>query len=227
MDYNTSRERLVMPEYGRNIQQMVDYALTIEDRDERTQCVATIANVMLNCFPQLKNDANYTQKVWDHIAMMSGFRLDVDSPYPLPQRQEATTATQTHIPYPMTRIKFRSYGILVQNMLLSAVNADTEEDRMATAALTALFMKRILLQNGKDSNIEERVANDIAELTDGQLRYSFDELMDALPDERQQRHWDRPNYPQNGRTRRFHFGQNRQGGKQQGNYRNNKGKKRY
>lgn len=247
MDYNTSRERLPMPEYGRNIQQMVDYALTIEDRDERTNCAATIANVILILFPQLKNDANYVQKVWDSIAMMANYRLDVDSPYPLPQRQEATVAPQNHIPYPMTRIRLRSYGIMVQNMLRSAVNANSEEERMATTALTALYMKRLILQNGKDSNVEVRVANDIADLTDGQLNYSFEELMDSLPDDqtlypRQQwgdRHQQPERFPQNdgryqqggGKQRHFHFNQNRQGGggKQQGGggFRFNRNKKRY
>lgn len=236
MDYNTSRERLVMPEYGRNIQQMVDYALTIEDRDERTRCVATIANVMLTLFPQLKEDANYSQKIWDHIAMISGYKLDVDSPYPLPEKQEATVATENHIPYPMSRIRFRAYGIMVQNMLRSAVNADSEEERVQTVALTALYMKRLLLQNGKDSNVEERVANDIVELSDGQLRYDFAELMDALPDggmPQQQRQWGKQpgGYANNrgGRQQqRFHSNNNR-GGKQ-GGFRNNNnrgGKRRY
>lgn len=235
MDYNTSRERLPMPEYGRNIQQMVDYALTIEDRDERTRCAATIVSVILTLFPQLKNDANYLQKVWDNVAMMSGFRLDVDSPFPLPQRQEATVAPQVHIPYPMTRIRLRSYGIMVQNMLRAAVNANSEEERMATTALTALYMKRLILQNGKDSNVEERVANDIAELTDGQLQYSFEELMDALPDDQtlhpRQQWGDRYQQGgyQGGRQKRFHYGPNRQNGKQQGggSFRFNRNKKRY
>lgn len=238
MDYNTSRERLVMPEYGRNIQQMVDYALTIEDRDERTRCVATIANVMLNLFPQLREDANYTRKIWDHIAMISGYKLDVDSPYPLPEKQEATVATEAHIPYPMSRIRFRAYGVIVQNMLRSAVNADSEEERVQTVALTALYMKRLLLQNGKDSNVEERVANDIVELSEGQLRYDFAELMDALPDDgiqSQQRQWGRQsggysNSRGAGRQpQRFHSGNGSRGGSKQGGFRNNSrgGKRRY
>ena len=87
MEYNTSREKLILPEYGRNIQEMVRHAMTIEDRDERTRCAATIVKTMLTLFPRLREDDNYKQKVWDHIAMMADYKLDVDSPYPLPQQQ--------------------------------------------------------------------------------------------------------------------------------------------
>lgn len=241
MDYNTSRVRLVMPEYGRNIQQMVEYAMTIDDRDERTRCVGAIAGVMLNIFPQLREDANCVQKVWDHIAMISGYRLDVDSPYPLPTKQEATTPPANHLPYPANRIRLRAYGTNVQNMLRMAAKADTEEERMAIAAQTAQYMKRLVESGGKDSNAEDRVAEDITELTDGQLRYSFEELMEALPADAetpQQRGWARGGYQQNSRQaaprqQRPHFSNNnRNGGKPGGAFRpggnrNGGGKRHY
>ena len=103
MEYNTSKEKLIMPEYGRNIQSMVDYCLTIPDRTERTSCAATIVKVIINLFPKIKEDDNYKQKVWDHLALMSGFQLDVDAPYPLPRKQEASQPVATHIDYPMTQ----------------------------------------------------------------------------------------------------------------------------
>ena len=156
-----------MPEYGRNIQSMVDYCLTIPDRTERTSCAATIVKVIINLFPKIKEDDNYKQKVWDHLALMSGFQLDVDAPYPLPRKQEASQPVATHIDYPMTKIRNRAYGSLVQRMIDKAVRTSNEFERLQIVAQTALYMKKQVLQNGKDSNAEDRVVADIEELSNG------------------------------------------------------------
>ncbi len=182
MEYNTSRDKLIMPEYGRNIQSMVQHALTIEDRDERTRCAATIAKTMLTLFPKLKEDDNYKQKVWDHIAMMSGYKLDVDSPYPMPQQQEAAAQSADHVPYPMKKIRLRAYGSIVQDMLDAAVRADTEDERLQIAAMTAIYMKRLIIQNGKETNAEDRVCADMSDMTGGALQYDFAEMTDYLPE---------------------------------------------
>ncbi len=238
MDYNTSREKLVMPEYGRNIQLMVNHALTIEDRDERTRCVATIVNIMGNLFPSIKEDANYEQKLWDHVAMISGYRLDVDSPYPLPQKPAASAASEKHIPYPQTHIRFRLYGSIVHNTLLQAMRCQDEKECMQMVAYVAKYMKQVILQYGKDNNAEEKVAADIAEMTDGALKYSYAELMNTLPHDdyqqqqqspyrlRQQRYQDnqknRNNYAHNN-----NYSRNNNSNNNYGRNNNKYGKKRY
>lgn len=220
MEYNTSREKLIMPEYGRNIQEMVRHALTIEDRDERTRCAATIAKTMLTLFPKLKEDDNYKQKVWDHIAMMADYKLDVDSPYPLPEKQEAAVRPTAHVPYPMKQIRLRAYGSIVQDMLNAAVRADTEEERLQIAAMTAVYMKKLILQNGKETNAEDRVCADMADMTNGALQYDFAEMTEYLP-EAQAPQQPRKQWQQRG-GQRFHFRDNR--GQKAGNKRGNRKK---
>ena len=87
MEYNSERSDLIIPEYGRNIHNMVDYALTIEDREERNKVVKAIISVMGQLFPYLRDIVDYNHKLWDHLYIMSDFKLDVDSPYPIPKRE--------------------------------------------------------------------------------------------------------------------------------------------
>lgn len=217
MEYNTSRDKLILPEYGRNIQEMVHHALTIEDRDERSRCAATIAKTMLTLFPKLKEDDNYKQKVWDHIAMMADYKLDVDSPFPMPQKQEAATRPSVHMAYPMKDIRLRAYGSIVQDMLNAAVRADTEEERLQIAAMTAVYMKNLIIQGGKETNAEDRVCADMADMTNGALQYDFAEMTEYLPaaqgNQQPRRQW------QQRGNQRFH-GSNR--AQRQGNRKNNR-----
>ena len=232
-----------MPEYGRNIQEMVRYALTIEDRDERTRCAATIAKTMISLFPKLKEDDNYKQKVWDHIAMMADYKLDVDSPYPMPTQQEASVHPTEHVPYPMKKIRLRAYGAVVQDMLNAAVHANTEEERLQIAAMTAVYMKKLIIQGGKETNAEDRVCADMSDMTDGALQYDFAEMLEYLPEagaqqqqqQRPKRQWQNRN--QGRQQTGFHFRNNRGGNNRGGgNYgggnfgggrRNNNNKKRW
>ena len=223
MEYNTSREKLILPEYGRNIQEMVRHAMTIEDRDERTRCAATIVKTMLTLFPRLREDDNYKQKVWDHIAMMADYKLDVDSPYPLPQQQEASVHPKEHVPYPMKKIRLRAYGSIVQDMLDAAVRADTEDERLQIAAMPAIYMKGLVLQNGKETNAEDRVCADMSDMTNGALQYDFAEMTDYLPEAqpeaRQRKQWQQRG---GNRGQRFNFRNNRN--QRGGNRKNNKRK---
>ena len=83
MEYYTNKNKLILTEYGRNIQQMVEYAMTIEDREERTRCAQTIINIMGNLFPHLRDVNDFKHKLWDHLAIMSDYKLDIDYPYEL------------------------------------------------------------------------------------------------------------------------------------------------
>ena len=110
LTYNSLLKKLVLPEYGRNIQQMVDHCLTIEDRNERTRCAFTIVQNMANMFPQLRTEADYQHKLWDHLMIMSGFQLDVDFPFDDIIREENLDTKPEPIPYELEPIKFRHYG---------------------------------------------------------------------------------------------------------------------
>jgi len=108
MDYNTERKKLFLPEYGRNVQQMVDYALTIEDRDQRNLVARSIIAVMGTLMPLLRDQVDFKHKLWDHLAIMSDFKLDIDSPYPTPLREKTSRKT--------TSSTIRSFNIKAQTL---------------------------------------------------------------------------------------------------------------
>ena len=109
MQYNTQQKRMPLPEYGRSIQNMVDYALTIQDRAERQRCANTIINIMGNMFPYLRDVPDFKHKLWDHLAIMSGFELDIDYPYEIIREDNLVTKPEP-IPYSTTRMRYRHYG---------------------------------------------------------------------------------------------------------------------
>ncbi len=127
-------EILIMPEYGRNIQRMVEYALTIEDRQERTQCVNAIMHTMENLFPYLKNEES-RHKMYDHLALMSNFQLDIDYPYSQPTPEELKYHPQTLDYNTTVPLRYRHYGRILDNMIDEAVQEqDVERNRCAYEA---------------------------------------------------------------------------------------------
>ena len=109
MDYNSQRKKLILPEYGRNIQMMVDHLATITDRDERTRAAKTVISVMGNLYPHLRDVPDFRHKLWDHLMIMSNFTLDIDSPYPLPEK-DILEEKPEKLPYNNHRIKYKHYG---------------------------------------------------------------------------------------------------------------------
>ena len=106
MEYNTQKKKLLLPEYGRNIQKMVDYLLTIEDREERTRAAKTVIDVMGNLYPHLRDVPDFRHKLWDHLAIMSEFKLDIDTPYPLPSLSKLQEKPE-RLPYSSNHIKYK------------------------------------------------------------------------------------------------------------------------
>ena len=115
LDYNTQREKLALPEYGREIQRMVDHAKTLPDKKERQRCAQTIVAIMDRMFPQNRQNADYKHKLWDHLALMSNFELDIDWPYDIHQAADITTRPEP-MPYPMKDIAVRHYGYIMKEM---------------------------------------------------------------------------------------------------------------
>lgn len=169
MEYNTQRKKLPMPEYGRGIQNMVDYALTIQDRAERQRCANTIVAIMGNMFPHLRDVPDFNHKLWDHLAVMSNYQLDIDYPY------EITPATTLHakpkpLAYPMKRIHYRHYGYLLESLLKKLKDMDEGPERDALVRLVANQMKQSLYNWNKDAMDDEKIASDIAHYTDGKVK---------------------------------------------------------
>lgn len=165
MDYNTQRKKLILPEYGRNIQKMVDHALTLEDREERNKAVKTIIDVMGNLYPHLRDVPDFRHKLWDHIALMSDFKLDIDSPYPTPSIEEIKEKPEK-LPYSTNRIKFKHYGKTIEKYLAKIDELEKEEDKKALLNLIANHMKKSFLMWNKDSVEDQQIMNDLSRLSD-------------------------------------------------------------
>ncbi|MCM1521129.1 MAG: DUF4290 domain-containing protein [Muribaculaceae bacterium] len=169
LTYNTRRPALPLPEYGRNIQQMVDHCLTVEDREERTRCAYSIAEAMCRLFPKIKEQPDYQQKLWDHIMIMSGFKLDIDFPVEV-ARQDSFSTSPEPIPYPGRYIRYRHYGKDLELMIDRAAQMEEGPEREELSLLIANHMKKCLVAQDHDSVEDARVFKDLAELSHGLIR---------------------------------------------------------
>lgn len=169
LDYNTQREKLVMPEYGREVQNMVDYAMTLESKQERQRCANTIIKVMGQMVPKNKESIDHERKLWDHLAIMSGFKLDIDYPYDVSGALKIATKPEP-MEYPMQKIPVRHYGKMMFELFekLKTMPAGKERDQLTR--LTANQMKHNLSQWGHGSNDDEKIASDLARFTDGVIQ---------------------------------------------------------
>ena len=145
LTYNSQLKKLALPEYGRNIQQMVDYCCTIEDREERNKCAYSIINTMSNLFPQLNQEADFRHKLWDHLAIMSDFKLDVDYPYEVVKPENLETKPQP-VGYKLESIKMRHYGKIVDQMIQRACEYPEGDEKEALVMLIANHMKKLIYQ---------------------------------------------------------------------------------
>ena len=169
LDYNTQRERLAMPEYGREIQKMVDYAVDLPTKEERMACAHTIVRLMATKMPQLQGNADYEQTLWDHLYLMSGKQLDIDWPYDVSEAEKIHSKPEP-LPLPKNQIRQRHYGKLVEELFeqLKQMPAGPERDELVRQ--TANQMKRDLATWGHGSMDDEKVADDLARYTDGVIQ---------------------------------------------------------
>lgn len=168
MEYNSKLKQLVMPEYGRNIQNMVNYAMTIENREERQQAAQTIIDVMGNLYPYLRDVADFKHKLWDHLAIMTDFKLDIDYPYELPTIS-LLTSKPNKIPYNSGKIKYRHYGYIVQQMIQRAAEFEEGPEKDSLVQMIADHMKKCYLTWNKESVDDEKVMSDFIELSKGKI----------------------------------------------------------
>ncbi|MEA2042612.1 MAG: DUF4290 domain-containing protein [Bacteroidota bacterium] len=171
MDYNTSRTKLMMPEYGRNIQRMVEHVVNIDDKKERTQAAEEIISIIEQLNPATKDVKDYKSKLWDHIYLMSNFKLDIDFPGGEAPTRESVIPEVNIVPYRSSRIKYRHYGDTVKQMLKHAQTMDDGSNKDMLISLIANHMKKLyLIWNDRHNVSDEDIFRDIVEMTDGKIK---------------------------------------------------------
>lgn len=158
---------MAQPEYGRNVQNLVDYCVTIEDREERNRCANAIISIMGNLYPQQRDTNDFKHILWDHLAIMSGFKLDVDYPYEVVKEADLETRPP-RIPYVSTRIRSRQYGKIMEQMVGKATEMENSEAKDYLVRSLANQMKRSYVTwNNKDTVSDAKIFKDLAQLSDG------------------------------------------------------------
>jgi len=179
MEYNTARGRLIIPEYGRNVQKMVDFALTIEDREKRTNTAKTIILSMAQMNPSIKETMDFNKVLWDHLYIISNFKLDVDGPYPMPT-EEKFTQKPDKLEYSDKNIKLRHYGKHLINIIEKAIDYEEGEEKQALILTIANQMKKSYLKWNRDSVNDQTIAKHLFGLSDGKLILPEDTKLIAI-----------------------------------------------
>ena len=175
MEYNTQRKKMELPEYGRSVQNMVDHALTIEDREERQRCANTIINIMGGMFPHLRDVPDFKHKLWDHLAIMSDFKLDIDYPFEIVKKEELVMKPET-IAYPNGAIRYRHYGRFLEGMVKKATEVEDEAERKQLIRMLAIQMKKILHNWNKEGIEDQKIVDDLREYSKGAIDLQLEDL---------------------------------------------------
>ena len=167
LTYNTRQKPLALPAYGRNIQRMIDHCLTIEDREERNVCARTIVKTMATLLPEIKNEEGYEHKLWDHLAIMSDFQLDIDWPFDV-IRPDNLNSLPDPVSYGKNHIRYRHYGAVLPRLVDTAAAMEDGEERDELIKLIANQMKKSLLALNNDVE-DAKVFADLAEMSHGAI----------------------------------------------------------
>ena len=181
LDYNTQREKLLMPEYGREIQKMIDHAVSLPDKAERLKCAKTIVRLMESKNPQLHESTDYEQTLWDHLYLMSHQQLDIDWPFDVSEA-EKILSKPAPMGLPQGNTHLRHYGHLLEEVFDKLKTMPEGEERDELVRLTANQMKRNLAAWGHGSMDDEKVADDLARFTDGKIQIDLNTFrFDNIP----------------------------------------------
>ena len=173
LTYNTQLDLLKLPEYGRNVQQMVDHCMLIEDRDERNRCAHTIISIMDNMFPENREEVDYKRKLWDHLAIISNFELDIDYPYDVVQRERLDSQPEA-MHYQLEPIRYRHYGKIIERMIERAAEYPDGEERDALVMLLANHMKKLIFQISKEDVDDGKIFKDLYYYSRGRINLNVD-----------------------------------------------------
>ncbi|MBQ7222546.1 MAG: DUF4290 domain-containing protein [Bacteroidales bacterium] len=169
MDYNTQREKLIMPEYGRHIQKMVEQIKKIEDKEKRNEQIRAVVQVMSTLNPHLKDYPDIKHKLWDHVFAIADYDLDVDSPYPMPSRDEVNSRPEM-IEVNKTPIKATCYGRNIESMIDLIASREDGEEKNELIKMLALYMRQQYLIWNKDNVSDKTIFNDMEMLSGGKLK---------------------------------------------------------
>jgi hypothetical protein len=168
MEYNTQRKKIITKEYGRNVQQMIEYLLSIRDRDLRNQQARAVIRAMASLSNGSKKTADFWQKLWDEIFVISDFQLDIDSPFPIPERKEMEAKPQP-IPYPKNKIRFPPYGKNIEVIIRRLAEEPDSPQRTQCTEQLAVQLKSLYLKYNRDSVSDDLIREHLHILSDGKL----------------------------------------------------------
>lgn len=169
MDYNTQLPQLILPEYGRSVHRMVEYCMTIENREDRNKCAHAIILVMGQLNPHLRDVADYAHKLWDHLFIMSAFALDVDSPYPKPLPSSFISKPEK-VNYPIGRIRYKHYGKITEEIIEKACGFEEGAEKEELKRTIANHLKKSHMNWAKDAVPDEVILGHLLELSKGKLK---------------------------------------------------------
>ena len=175
MEYNTQRKKMELPEYGRSVQNMGDHALTIEDRAERQRCAHTIINIMGGMFPHLRDVPDFKHKLWDHLAIMSDFKLDIDYPFEIVKKEDLVVKPEK-LEYPNGALRYRHYGRFLEGMIKKAIEVENEGEKKQLINLLAIQMKKDLNNWNKEGIEDQKIVDDLREYTNGVIDLKVEDL---------------------------------------------------
>ncbi len=170
MEYNTTRNHLLMSEYGRNVQKMVGQLLEIEDRDKRTAFAEVIVELMATLNPNIKTVEDYKHKLWDHLHIIADFKLDVDSPYEKPTPEKLSEKPEP-LPYPQKKITSRHFGKNLTSLIDQAMEEQDDEKRQGMTQLIGYYMKLAYINWHREPVHDDMIRNELSVMTDGKLKY--------------------------------------------------------
>jgi len=169
MEYNSTRFKMAIPEYGRNVQKMVRHIMSLEDREVRTLSAKQIVSVMANMNPQIKETSDFEHRLWDHLYIISDFQLDVDSPYPAPEKKDVMRKPDT-LSYSEDHIRYKHYGMHLEKMIKHAVALEDGPEKDEMVRLIANHMKKSYLIWNRDSVSDQMILAQLDELSAGKLK---------------------------------------------------------
>ena len=208
MEYNTNRKHLEMPEYGRNVQKMVLYAISIEDKEQRLKIAQVIVNIMAQMHPKLRETADYKHKLWDHLHIISDWKINIDGPYPEPPK-DILASKPKRVPYSTAKIKYKPYGKNIEQLIEKAIAYEDGPAKDAFMKSIANQLKKSYLNWNRDSVNDELIFKHFAEMSDGKLvsegDFKLNETSEILARNKKKKYTGKPrdnNYSQKNKGRR-------------------------
>ncbi len=178
MKYNTRKEKLILPEYGRNIQNMVDHCISVENPGERMKCANTIIDIMGNMFPHLRDVNNFKHILWDHLAIMSDFKLDIEYPYEVIKKEDLYSSPGK-LDYSRPTMRYRHYGKILERMIDIAAGMEEGDKKTQLVKLLLSQMKKSYIQWNKDVD-DEKIFEDMSEISKGRIMVKAEDY--TIPD---------------------------------------------